>query len=282
MSYTKTIVILTILLNLTNCFVIPQISPEDINKNFQTNRIEFIIITREQENEKDEIKQTMRILEKIFSNIIQSDDKWANSKDLIDIFEVKRSSFVEQKFGLQNQSAEQENEISNDFLDIEIVCRMGNIITNYSKELSSLYSSRKKRNDQDEMITFSSVWNFVKSKYDLSEQENEILFMNWVNTIANPIDLKIYSSQEIFALKQSHLALLYIIPELEQEEFQNEIFKILSLRKIFFTIPFLWSKQNEIINSLNKKEEHEHNFLGKKLMDQLKILSHFVNQMIIV
>ena len=148
-------------------------------------------------------------------------------------------------------------------MPVEIICKIGGVVSNYSKELSTLYSSQKQFDElKDEMVAFVSVWDFVIQKYQLEEMRNLNLFINWVKKMYDPSDIEAKSFHEVETLKSSYLSILYVIPALSGEEYNDQMFNINYLRNIFFTIPFMWTQQERILNMRDTTENSEKPYIS--------------------
>ena len=83
--------------------IIQSISSLNINRNFKTDRPQFYIITSKGESE--DVKETIRIIEKIFMKINTESEtgKGFGLAKLIEVFELERNAVIEHKFGLRKQ-----------------------------------------------------------------------------------------------------------------------------------------------------------------------------------
>ena len=142
---------------------------------------------------------------------------------------------------------------------MEIVCKINNLVLNYSQELAALYSARDK--DDTQMQEPESVYlsksRFVKSKYDMEDPSNIELFKGWVDKVWRINDLELKNDSELEALKQSYMAVLYIIPQLGRDRFGDEMKKIAYLRNVFSTMPIMWASHGVNFNVVEGGEDFE-------------------------
>ena len=149
---------------------------------------------------------------------------------------------------------------------MEIVCKLGPILLNYSKELSALYSVHKKQKD---IILDTSVWSFVKIKYNLEMAENLSLFSNWVQRMWNPSDIEVQTFSDLEAIKGSQMGILYLMPSVTGNELSNEVHNINFLRNSFMGIPLLWARHGHVLHQVEVTENQEKPYVGTFLNHML-------------
>ena len=121
------------------------------------------------------------------------------------------------------------------------MCKIGSLIVNFTRELSMYFRERTtSTEDKDDSIMFNTLQSFLQFKYDLTNLENSKLFRRWLHKVTRIKEVQIEIPQEIEVLRNSHLGVLYVMPNLPKEKVLDEFFKINYMRNAVFGVPFMW------------------------------------------
>lgn len=142
--------------------------------------------------------------------------------------------------------------------------KIGNSVQNYSQKLSQSYVHAKKRGDEN-LVVYDSVWQFIKAKYDLQEEENQVELTNWISNILNFQSRNISHSNDLSSLKDENVSILYLFPNNESNltQTQEQYFNLVYLQNKFNHIMFRWSYNNQLIHSQNSSSSNK-SYLGNK------------------
>lgn len=132
-------------------------------------------------------------------------------------------------------------------LEVEIICKANSLIINFTKELKMIYFEQKRSEEQAESLMFTSLDAFILFRYDFSILENEEWLLNWLRKIFKVKEVQIQLPQELRVFRESHLGVLYVVPDLPSSDFRDEFFKIAYLRNLNFGVPFMWMSYSQML-----------------------------------
>jgi hypothetical protein len=118
---------------------------------------------------------------------------------------------------------------------------------NFTRELSMFFREQSDTDSpKDDSITFNTLKSYLQFKYDLTKPENEKLLVRWLHKITRIKEIQIGLPQEVEVLRNSHLGVLYVMPNVSKKEMLEEFYKINYMKNSIFGIPFMWLNYDQI------------------------------------
>lgn len=118
---------------------------------------------------------------------------------------------------------------------------------NFTKELKMFYFEQKRAESEEDPLVFTSLDAFLSFRYDFTDATNEEWLLNWLRKILRIQEVQIRLPQELSVFRESHLGVLYVVPDVPAADFRDEFFKIAYLRNLSFGVPFMWMSYSQML-----------------------------------